>query len=177
MLLMGSAVLMACGGEKQNNPAEEDAGTQMAEKVSIFSSKDNQKEWLLEADSVDFSGMEKATLKKPHLLLNENGEKSAEVSGDMGVFDYTQKLVSISGNAQVVSFTEKLTITAAAFFYQIDTGRIWSDSRTTIVRGTAKSVARGGIVTDSHLKKIELKKQSTRVPKNTKELERSKKIL
>ena len=175
-LMAGCFLLGACGGEQKTNPTE-DAGMQMAEKVSIFSSKDNQKEWLLQAESVDFSGMEKATLKQPQLLLNENGQKSAEVSGKVGVFDYPQKRVSIEGDAKAVSFTEDVILTAPSFFYDIEADRIWSDSRTVITRGTAKITARGGIVTDSKLAKIEIKKQTTNVPKSTKNFKRVNKIL
>lgn len=177
ILLACGMLLSACDGQKQTNPAEEDAGMQMAEQVSIFSSKDNQKEWLLQAEAVDFSGMEKATLKKPLLLLNENGQKSAEVSGDVGTFDYPQKLVSIEGNAKAVSFTEDVELASARFFYRIDTDRIWSDARTTITRDDAKVTAKGGIETDSKLSKIEIKKQTTRIPKTTKNLKRAKKAL
>ena len=176
-LLVCGVFFEACGSEKQATPADEDAGMQMAEQVSIFSSKDNQKRWLLQAEAVDFSGMEKATLKKPQLLLNENGEKSAQVSGDIGTFDYPKQLVSIEGNAKAVSYTEDVTLSAARFYYQIDTQRIWSDSRTTITRAGGKIVARAGIETDAKLSKIELKKQTTRVPKNTKNLKRGKTAL
>ena len=176
-LLACSVLLGGCGGSKQAAPPEEDAGMQVAEQVSIFSSKDNQKEWLLQAESVDFSGMEKATLKNPQLLLNEDGEKSAQVSGDVGIFDYPQKLVSIEGNAKAVSFTEDVVLTSNRFFYRIDTDKIWSDTRTTITRGDAKIVAKGGIETDSKLSKIEIKKQTTRLPKSTKNLKRVKKAL
>ena len=168
LLLLG-----ACGGGP-TNPAEEDAGTQMAEQVSIFSSKDNQKEWLLQADSVDFAGMEKATLKNPQLLLNENGRQSLSVSGQTGIFDYTQKRVTIEGNAKIVSYVEDAQITAPAFFYRIEDDKIWSEARTVITRGTARTVARGGIQTDSKLSKISIKKQSTRVPKTQKEISRKK---
>lgn len=176
-LLACSVLLGGCGGSKQAAPPEEDAGMQVAEQVSIFSSKDNQKEWLLQAESVDFSGMEKATLKNPQLLLNEDGEKSAQVSGDVGIFDYPQKLVSIEGNAKAVSFTEDVELASARFFYRIDTDRIWSDARTTITRDDAKVTAKGGIETDSKLSKIEIKKQTTRIPKTTKNLKRAKKAL
>ena len=169
---LGAALLCACGGEEKKANPTEDTGMQLAENVSIFSSKDNQKEWLLQADSVDFSGMEKATLKKPLLLLNENGKKSAQVSGEVGIFDYPQKRVTIEGNAKAVSFTEGADLASARFFYQIDEDRIWSDTRTTGTAGGVKITAKGGIETDSKLAKIQIKKQTTRLPKTTKNLKR-----
>ena len=59
-------------------------------------------------------------------------------------------------------------------FYDVDKNRIWSDDKTTVPRGAAKITARGGVETDSKLTKIELKKQSTRLPKTTRELQRKK---
>ena len=54
LLVLGGALLCACGGgeEKKPNPSDE-VNKQLATNVSIFSSKDNQKEWLLQAESVD----------------------------------------------------------------------------------------------------------------------------
>lgn len=165
--------LAACGGSDSFAPGD-DAGMQIASKVSIFESKDSQKKWLLTAESVDFADLQSATLKNPELLLKENGQDSARVSGDSGSFDYAKKLVSIDGNAKIVSFTEDVVIATEHVFYDINKNRIWSDDKTTVTRGGAKVTARGGVETDSKLTKIELKKQSTRLPKKAKELQRKK---
>lgn len=165
--------LAACGGKDSFAP-EDDAGLQIASKVSIFESKDSQKKWLLTAENVDFADLQSATLKNPELLLKENGQDSARVSGDSGTFDYTKKLVTINGNAKIVSFTEDVVIATNRVFYDVNKDRIWSDDKTTVTRGGAKVTARGGVETNSKLTKIELKKQSTRLPKNAAELQRKK---
>ncbi|MGN1058152.1 MAG: LPS export ABC transporter periplasmic protein LptC, partial [Candidatus Avelusimicrobium sp.] len=108
------------------------------------------------------------------LLLKEDGKDSARVSGDSGTFDYTQKLVTINGNAEIVSFTEDVVITTNRVFYDVNKDRIWSDDKTTVIRGGTKVTARGGVETNSKLTKIELKKQSTRLPENAAELQRKK---
>ncbi|MGN0017300.1 MAG: LPS export ABC transporter periplasmic protein LptC [Candidatus Avelusimicrobium sp.] len=165
--------LAACGGPGDFTP-DDNAGMQLATKVSIFESQDNQKKWLLTAESVDFADLQSATLKNPELLLKEDGKDSARVSGDTGSFDYTKKLVTIDGNARITSFTEDVVIATDRIFYDVDKNRIWSDNKTTVTRGAAKITARGGVETDSKLTKIELKKQSTRLPKTTRELQRKK---
>ena len=165
--------LAACGGKDSFAP-EDDAGLQLASKVSIFESKNSQKKWLLTAENVDFADLQSATLKNPELLLKENGQDSARVSGDSGTFDYTQKLVTINGNAEIVSFTEDVVITTNRVFYDVNKDRIWSDDKTTVIRGGTKVTARGGVATNSKLTKIELKKQSTRLPENAAELRRKK---
>ena len=164
-------LLVACAKPENFSP-DENAGVQIANRVSIFESKDNQKQWVLTADAVDFADLTSATLKNPKLLLKQNGQDSARVSGESGTFDYNQKLVTIEGNAQVNSLTERTLITTERFFYDVNNDRIWSDQKTTITRGTAKSVARGGIETNSKLTRIELKKQSTRLPQQASELKR-----
>jgi len=164
-LLIG---LSACAAEEEK-PAGEDL--QRADNVTIFESKDSQHKWLLRADSVDFDNLNSAVLHNPHLLLRENGQDSAEVSGKSGTFDYTKKLVSIEGEALVKSFTENVTLATERFFYDVDKDRIWSDQKTTITRGTANITARGGIETDSKLLKIEFKKQSTQLPADLKEIQ------
>ena len=121
---------------------------------------------------MDFADLTRATLKNPELLLKQNGQNSARVTGQSGTFDYAQKLVTIEGDARVNSLTEKTLITTERFFYDVDKDRIWSDQKTTITRATAKSVARGGIETNSKLTRIELKKQTTQLPQNTNELKR-----
>lgn len=85
-----------------------------------------------------------------------------------------KKLVTIDGNALITSFAEDVVIATEHVFYDVDKDRIWSDSKTTVTRGAAKVTARGGIETDSKLTKIELKKQSTRLPKTAGELQRKK---
>lgn len=166
-LLLG-ILLTACASKESTALAEEDA--QVATNVSIFSSKENQKQWVLQAQSVNFENMQSATLKEPRLVLKENGEDSATVSGNIGTFDYTEQLVTIEGNAVLQSLTEKARITAPRFFYNVETDRIWSDAKTIITRGTARSVAIHGVETDSKLNKIIIKKHSTQLPKNKQEL-------
>lgn len=161
--------LCACGGEKEFSPAD-DAGMQLANRVAIFESQGSQKKWILRAESVDFSSLQSAVLKNPDLLLRENGQDSAAVTGKTGSFDYPNKLVAITGDAKIQSFTENLVITAEEFFYDVDKDRIWSDGKTVVTRGSAKVTARGGIETDSKLNKIEIKNQTTRLPADAKEL-------
>ncbi len=167
-----AALLLAACGEKKVSPLEED-DAQIATNVSIFSSKENQKQWVLEARSVNFENMQSATLKAPRLFLKENGQDSATVSGEVGTFDYTQQLVTIEGNAMLESLTEKAKITAPRFFYNVETDKIWSDARTVITRGTARSVAINGVETDSKLNKITIKKHATQLPQSMQELKRS----
>lgn len=171
VILCVFCLLVACAKSENFSP-DDNAGVQIANRVSIFESKDNQKQWLLTADAVDFADLTSATLKNPELLLKQDGQDSARVRGDSGTFDYNQKLVTIEGNAQVNSLTERTLITTERFFYDINKDRIWSDQKTTITRGTAKSVARGGIETNSKLTRIELKNQTTRLPKQATELKR-----
>ena len=160
--------LSACSAEAEKTEAED---IQRAENVTLFESKDSQHKWLLRAEKVDFDNLNSAVLHNPHLLLRENGQDSAEVSGQRGTFDYAKKLVSIEGNALVKSFTEQVTLATDRFFYDVDKDRIWSDKKTTVTRATAKITARGGIETDSKLTQIEFKKQSTQLPKNLKEVQ------
>ena len=166
VLLVG---LGACSGQKDFSPEEEN-GLQLANQVSIFESKDSQKQWILTAEAVDFADLQHATLKNPKLLLKKDGKDSAQVTGDLGSFDYAQKLVSISGHAKIEALQEKAVLTTHQFFYDIDKDRVWSDDKTTIVRNQAKVVARGGVETDSKLARIELKKQTTRLPSDVREL-------
>lgn len=170
LLMVGS--LAACSSQTTSAPQDE-ADTQLATNVSIFSSKENQKEWVLHADSVNFENMQSATLKNPQLLLKQDGQDSARVSGELGTFDYAKQLVSIEGNAVLESLTEKARITAARFFYDIAQDKIWSDSRTVITRGSARSVAINGVETNSQLTKIVIKKHATQLPKDRKELNRN----
>ena len=162
-LLLGVLTLNACGGQKEFSP-EDESGLQLASEVAIFESKDSQKQWILTAETVDFADLQNATLKNPKLLLKKDGKDSARVTGDLGSFDYAQKLVTIQGHARIESLTHQAVLTTDKFFYDIDKDRIWSDDKTVIVRNQAKVTARGGVVTDSKLTKIELKKQSTRLP-------------
>ena len=169
LLLATCLFLVACGGSSEFSPTE-DAGMQLAKEVAIFESKDSQKKWILKANAVDFSNLQSATLKNPSLILKENGQDSASVSGQTGTFDYPAKLVTIEGDAKIESFTERRVITAERFFYDVDKNRIWSDVKTVITRDGAKVTARGGAETDSKLSKIELKKQTTRLPDQVKDL-------
>ena len=169
LLLLAAGLLGACSSGDEFSPAE-DAGMQLANQVSIFESKSNQKTWVLRAEAVDFSALQSATLKNPDLLLKENGKDSASVTGQTGTFDYPKKLVSIEGNAKIQSFTENLVITADRFFYDVDKDRIWSTDKTVITRAGTKVTARGGVETDSKLSKIELKQQTTRLPQDMREL-------
>ena len=167
--LLSALCLVACNSPKTSPLEEEDA--QVATHVSIFSSKENQKQWVLQAQSVNFENMQSAALKEPLLLLKQNGQDSATVSGNMGFFNYTDQLVTIEGNALLESLTEKTRITAPRFFYNVETDRIWSDAKTIITRGTARSVAINGIETDSKLTKIIIKKHTTQLPLSRQELQ------
>ncbi len=165
------ALLLTACTTKQTPVPEED--TQVATNVSIFSSKENQKQWILQAQSVNFENMQSAMLKNPRLLLKQNGEDSATVSGDIGTFDYAKQLVTIDGNAIVQSLTAKIRITAPRFFYSVESDRVWSDAKTIITRGTARSVAINGIETNSKLTKIIIKKHATQLPATAQELKGS----
>ncbi len=166
--------LVACGGNGENSP-QDASDMQLATNVSIFESKDNQKQWILQADTVDFADLKSATLKNPQLLLKQEGKDSARVFGKTGSFDYIKKLVTVEGDAKIDSFTEDVQITANRFFYDVENDRVWSEGKTVITRGGAKITARGGIETDSKLVKIEMKKQSTRLPASAQELQRKSK--
>lgn len=168
-----SAVLLGACHTKANSPAQDEADTQLATNVSIFSSQENQKKWILHADVVNFENMQSATLKNPKLVLKQNGQDSATVSGQTGSFDYAKQLVTIEGNAVLESLDEKTRITAQHFFYDIAKDKIWSDVRTVITRGTARSVAIHGVEADSKLNKIIIKKHATQLPKNRSELQRN----
>ena len=173
-LLLAFVFLTACGGSGDISPNDA-SDMQLATRVSIFESKDNQKQWILQADTVDFADLKSATLKNPQLLLKQDGKDSASVTGETGTFDYIKKLVTVEGNAQIDSFLENVKITANRFFYDIDKDRVWSEGKTVIIRGGAKITARGGIETDSKLVKIEMKKQTTQLPQSTRELQRKSK--
>ena len=168
------SALAACGNNNDEMSANEEHA-QLATNVSIFASKENQKEWVLLADTVNFSDLQRATLSNPSLLLKQEGKDSASVNGKTGIFDYTKHLVTIEGNARVESFTEQIVITAPAFFYDIDTDRIWSNGKTIVRRNNASVTAKGGIVTDSKLNKIEFRNQTIQLPTSTKELKRKNK--
>lgn len=168
-----SAVLLGACSTPSSSPTQEDTDTQLATNVSIFSSQENQKKWVLHADTVNFENRQSATLKNPQLLLKQNGQDSATVSGQMGTFDYAKQLVTIEGNAVLESLDEKARITAQHFFYDIAQDKIWSDVRTVITRGTARSVAINGVETDSKLNKIRIKKHATQLPKTRQELQRN----
>ena len=170
VLLVGIWGLGACG-QPASSPVEE-ADTQLATQVSIFSSKENQKEWVLYADFVNFENNQSATLKNPALVLKQNGQDSARISGNTGTFDYVAQQVSIEGNAVLESFSEQIRLTASAFFYDIVQDKIWSATRTVITRGSARSVAINGVETNSKLTKITIKKHTTLLPKDARELKR-----
>ena len=170
-IFLGLVVLGACGGQKDFSP-EEESGLQLANEVAIFESKDSQKQWILTAEAVDFADLQNAALKNPKLLLKKDGKDSAQVTGDLGTFDYAQKLVSIEGHARIEALTHDAVLTTDRFFYDIDKDRVWSDNKTVVIRNHAKVTARGGVETDSKLTKIELKKQSTRLPADVRELKK-----
>ena len=169
LFFLPALFLVACS-DVQDTPTG-GADTQTATQVTLFESKDSQKKWLLRAEKVDFKDLSNAVLTDPHLLLREEGEDSASVSGKIGSFDYNKKLVRIEGDARVQSFKENLTLTTDRFFYDVDQDIIWSDKPTIITRSSAKITALGGIKTDSKLNKIEFNKQSTQLPADLKELE------
>ena len=173
-LVVGLAVLLFIGGCNQPGSfsPQEETGLQMAQNVSIFESKSSQQQWILTAEAVDFADLTSATLKNPVLVLKQDGKDSARVSGNSGSFNYAKKQVAIRGNARIYSLTQQLLITTERFFYDVNKGRIWSDVKTTVTRGDAKAVARGGIETDSKLAKIELKQQTTRLPQEVGELKK-----
>ena len=172
VFLLGTLLLSACHS-KTSTPTGDESDTQLATNVSIFSSQENQKKWVLHADAVNFENMQNATLKNPALMLKENGKDSATVSGQTGSFDYAKQLVTIEGNGVLESLDEKARITAQRFFYDIAQDKIWSDVRTVITRGTARSVAIHGVETDSKLNKISIKKHATQLPKTRRELQRN----
>ncbi len=167
--LIACVCVAACNGEKENfSPDEGDM--QRARQVSLFESKDSQNKWILHADEVDFEDMQHAVLFHPRLLLRENGQDSAQVTGEQGILDYSKKLVTIERNARVESFLQDAVLTTDRFFYDIDKDRVWSDKKTLVTRGNTKVTAKAGIETDSKLRKIEFKKQSTELPLNPDEL-------
>lgn len=163
--------LAACGGKDKFSPTEE-PGMQRAKTVSIFESKDSHKKWMLSADEVDFADLNAAVLTNPVLVLQEEGQDSARVSGKYGTFNYAQKLVGIRGDARAESFTQNAVITGSEFFYDVNQDKIWSDKKTVVMREGVKVTAKGGIETDHQLSKIELKKQSTQLPAKIKEITR-----
>ncbi len=170
-VFIGIFCLAGCDVSQEFAP-DENAGMQLAKKVAIFESQDNQKKWVLRAESVDFSDLQNATLKNPDLLLKENGQDSASVTGRTGTFNYPSKKVTIEGNARIQSFTEHLVITSNRFFYDVNRNRIWSDGKTVIIRGGVKVTAQDGVVTDSKLSRVEIKKQTTQLPTDAKELKK-----
>ncbi|MBO5911689.1 MAG: LPS export ABC transporter periplasmic protein LptC [Elusimicrobiaceae bacterium] len=172
IFLLSTLLLSACYTSSSTLPQDEQ-DSQLATNVSIFSSQENQKKWVLNADTVNFENKQIATLKNPKLLLKQNGQDSATVSGQMGLFDYGKQLVTIEGNAVLESLDEKAHITAQHFFYDIAKDKIWSDVRTVITRGTARSVALYGVETDSKLNKIIIKKHATQLPKTRQEIQRN----
>lgn len=161
-------LLAACGSE--DDVQKDEAHEQLATEVSIFASKDNQKEWMLLADTVNFADAKNATLSHPSLLLKQDGKDSARITGETGSFDYSKRWVEIKGNAVIESFTEHLTIKTNRFFYNIDTDTIWSDGKTVITREGASITAEKGVETNSKLTKIEFRKQTTHVPSSVKNL-------
>lgn len=166
LLLIGC--LAACSS-KVPSPVE-DEEVQQANRVVIFESKDSQNKWILQSDKVDFEDINHAVLFNPHLMLRQEGQDSVEVTGKRGLLDYTKKRVTIEGNARIHSLTENALLTTERFFYDIDPDRIWSDKKTFVTRGNAKVTARGGIETDSKLRKIEIKQQTTLLPQDPNEL-------
>ncbi len=167
LLLLG--LLAACGGENSFSP--DDGELQQAHSVTLFESKDSQNKWILHADTVDFEDMAHAVLTNPHLILRENGQDSADITGKRGILDYAQKLVRIEGDVRVHSLTQKILLTADHIFYDLDKDRVWSDKKTIVTRGSAKITAKNGIETDSKLRQIEFKNQTTQLPADPQELQ------
>ena len=167
-LFVISLCLIACSKQASFSPEDEDL--QQAKNVVLFESKDSQNKWILKADSVDFEDMEHAVLTNPHLILREEGVDTTEVSGKRGLLNYSKKLVTIDGDARVHSLKEKALLTTERFFYDIDKDRIWSDKKTFITRTDTKITAKGGIETDSKLRKIEFKQQTTQLPADLSDL-------
>ncbi len=161
-------ILAACSADKSFSPDEEEL--QQAKHVTLFESKDSHHKWILNADEVDFEDMANAVLTNPHLMLYENNQPSAEISGKRGTLNYAQKLVSIEGDAVVHSLAEQVRLTTDRFFYDIDKDRVWSDKKTLVTRNNAKITAKAGIETDSKLRKIEFKKQTTQLPTDLAEI-------
>ena len=165
-----SCLFLAACSSKDEPFSPDEGDMQRARQVSLFESKDSQKKWLLQADEVDFEDMQHAVLFNPVLILRENGQDSAQVSGDQGQLDYDKKLVTISGHARVESFAQKAILTTERFFYNFDTDRVWSDKKTLVTRGNTKVTAKSGIETDSKLRKVQFKQQTTQLPLNPNEL-------
>ena len=167
--LLGCLCLAACSSKEE--PFSPDEGDmQRARQVSIFESKDSQKKWILKADEVNFEDTQHAVLFNPVLILRENGQDSAQVSGEQGILNYDKKLVTITGDARVESFTQKALLTTERFFYNFDKDRVWSDKKTLVTRGNTKVTAKAGIETDSKLRKIKFKQQTTELPLDPNEL-------
>lgn len=173
LLLIVVLSLTACSEQDAFSP--DDGELQQAKQVTLFESKDSHNKWILRAEEVDFQDTEHAVLIRPHLLLRENDQNSAEVSGDRGILNYAQKVVRIEGNARVHSFTENLLLTTDHFSYDINKDLVWSDDKTWITRGNTKITAKKGIETDSKLKQIKFKKQTTQLPTDPAELQGVKK--
>ena len=81
----------------------------------------------------------------------------------------------INGTTDKQSGNMRLAENTHALFTSLDIAqdKIWSDTRTVITRGSARSVAINGVQTNSKLTKIIIKKHSTRLPKDTSELKRA----
>lgn len=162
-------LLAACSGSGTLSPDEGEK--QQARQVTIFQSRDSQKKWELYAEEVNFENTSHAVLLNPRLLLRENGQDSAEITGKRGTLNYDDKLVSIEGNAHIRSYTQQAELATDRFFYDLDKDRVWSDKKTLVTRGGTQITARGGIETDSKLRKIQFKKQSTQLPQDIRQLQ------
>lgn len=172
-LLITLLSLAACSEKNSFSPDDEDM--QQAKQVTLFESKDSQNKWILQSAEVDFEDLEHAVLVQPRLILRENGQDSAEVSGDRGILNYAKKIVRIEGNARVHSLSENILLTTDHFSYDINKDLVWSDDKTWITRGNTKITAKKGIETDSKLKQIKFKNQITQLPTDPAELQGVKK--
>lgn len=163
----------ACGSDKKFSPNEE-PGMQKANVVSIFESKQSQKQWMLNSKDVDFSNMENAALDQPELILKENGQDSARITAARGVFNYPQKVVTLKGKVKAQSFTQNLVLETDHLFYDVNKDRVWTDAKTVVTRGGVRTTAQNGLVTNSKLTQIEFKRQSTQLPQTVDELKNAK---
>lgn len=173
ILILGLLSAAGCGGEKNFSPNEE-PGLQTANTVSIFESKSSQKRWVLNSKNVDFSDMQNAVLEKPELLWKEEDADSGKVTSDRGLFNYTQKLVTLTGRVKAESFLQNLTLETDRIYYDVNKDRVWTDQKTVVTRGGIKTVAKNGVETNSKLTQIEFKNQATQLPATVDELKNAK---
>lgn len=169
LFLLAAFVFGGCGSDKKFSP-NEDPGMQKANTVSIFESKGSQKRWILNSRDVDFSDMQNAALESPELLLKENGQDSAKITAERGIFNYPSKLVTLRGKVKATSFTQKLTLETDHMYYDVNKDRVWTEAKTIVTRGGVRTTAKNGVVTNSKLTQIEFKRQTTQLPQTLQEI-------